>query len=71
MQQSASLLPDLFPRNRLYLGGLDFVQTVNDFLLPRGVVPTLGELLPARRAPLPPSHRKEPADEPGRAPNPA
>ena len=55
----------------LYLVSYAAIFLIVILLLPRGVVPTLGELLPARRAPLPPSHRKEPADEPGRAPTPA
>jgi branched-chain amino acid transport system permease protein len=55
----------------LYLVSYAAIFLIVILLLPRGVVPTLGERLRARRAPVTRSPRKEPADEPGRAPTPA
>jgi len=37
MQQFTSLLLDLFPRDRLYLAGLNLIKAARDLLLPGGV----------------------------------
>jgi len=37
MQQSTSLLLNLFPRDRLHFAGLHLIQAVRDLLLPGGV----------------------------------
>jgi len=37
MQQRTSLLLDLFPRDSLYLAGLNLMQAAHDLLLPGGI----------------------------------
>ena len=37
MQQFTSLLLDLFPRDRLYLAGLNVIKAAHDLLLPGNV----------------------------------